>query len=313
MKKRFLLGTLYFIMPLVILAICAEMFARSIPNSYRYKKEWMDAHCDSVKTLILGNSHLMTFDASLFERGFNLSNSSQSPEYDRWLLEKYINKCPQLSTVIIPVDYHNLFAGEYEGKDIADWNRAVYYNLYMDCPKHGALSMYHYELSCSRLMLKKIGEYSLSKLLGEDYVINCDSLGRSIRPRNEGTTRLSKVSIVKELKKKKNSISNLEFRKEKNIEHLRLIANLCADHHVRLLMVSAPFWHTYNENLDSARLAIFYSEVERLKKENGLEYNDYRNDVRFTHKPHFFEDGQHLSSLGAALFSKIVKNDFDLQ
>lgn len=56
--KQFKLKIVLFCMPLLLLAIAAEILARSIPNNYRYKYEWMEAHKDSVETLILGDSHL---------------------------------------------------------------------------------------------------------------------------------------------------------------------------------------------------------------------------------------------------------------
>ena len=88
--KRLLIQVVIFIIPLVILAVGVEIFARTIPNTYRFKKEWMDNNSREVKTLILGNSHLNSaIIPSQMDSTFNLTNSSQSLEYDSWLLSMW--------------------------------------------------------------------------------------------------------------------------------------------------------------------------------------------------------------------------------
>ena len=56
MKPFLTYSALFLAIMLSIIAV-AEMVARAYPNSYAYKKAWMDANAERVRTLILGGSH----------------------------------------------------------------------------------------------------------------------------------------------------------------------------------------------------------------------------------------------------------------
>ena len=55
--KRFLTYSALFLAIMLSIIAVAEMVARAYPNSYAYKKAWMDANAERVRTLILGGSH----------------------------------------------------------------------------------------------------------------------------------------------------------------------------------------------------------------------------------------------------------------
>lgn len=178
MKKAFLVRVFTFLIPFVVLLMGFEVFARSIPNSYKYKKEWMEANKKSVQLLVLGESATYrAIDVSMIPNAFCLANPSQLLEIDSFLLSEYVDQCPNLRTVILPLDYCNLFLNSYEDRDGKDWNLAIYYNLYMGYDKHGSFSKYHYEISCPQILLSKFKKYISKILSGKDYHINCDTLG----------------------------------------------------------------------------------------------------------------------------------------
>ncbi len=293
------------------MAVCAEMYARSIPNSYRYKKEWMDAHCDSVNLLIMGNSHMLSIDPSLFKNAFNLANSSQNLEYDCWLLKEYVGKCPNLSVVLLPVDYHNMFSVDYEIKDASSWNRSIYYNLYMGYPKHGYLSMYHYELACSRFMISKILKYTYSVIIGSPYDIKCDKLGRRVPKTEKNVEQVSHRIFKSDLKK--HSYSKLISEIRSNSKYLEEIINICRSRDIRLIMISTPYWHTYNDYLDSIRLGLLDSCVFDLHNRYNVEYYNYRDDVRFIMNSSLFSDGQHLSRKGSDIFTVFLRDKMKIK
>ena len=96
--KKFLIRSLVFLLPALIVLVLAEAYVRSIPCSYQYKDQWIEAHGDKVSTLILGNSHAF-FDlrpSDFADRTFNLSNVSQRLEHDYFLLQHYAQSCPHL-------------------------------------------------------------------------------------------------------------------------------------------------------------------------------------------------------------------------
>jgi lysophospholipase L1-like esterase len=76
---------------------------------------------------------------------------------------------------------------------------------------------------------------------------------------------------------------------------------------VLVLLVTTPTYHTYYDNLDAGQLGEMYSIIDSLKQQYHLEYYDYLKDTRFVADD--FWDGDHLSDLGAAKFTKILNED----
>jgi hypothetical protein len=89
--KKFLKIFIYFFIPIVIASACLEVYMRHIPNSYKYKDEWMKKNGNTVETLILGSSHAYygINPEYLSWKAFNLANVSQDLERDFFVLDKY--------------------------------------------------------------------------------------------------------------------------------------------------------------------------------------------------------------------------------
>lgn len=100
--KRFLRNITFFVLPLLILAVVMEFVGEAIPNSYTYKREYVEQHSTEIQTLILGSSNAYDgLNPSVLPNAFNLANSSQTLEDDYRLLAKYIDSLDSLQTVII--------------------------------------------------------------------------------------------------------------------------------------------------------------------------------------------------------------------
>ena len=108
---KFILKILMFLIPLVIILSALEYIAQSSPNSYKYKDEYIDKNCDSIKTLILGSSHSFygINPEYLGNNSFNLANVSQDLKFDLYLFKRYIEKCKNLKTLIVPISYFSLY------------------------------------------------------------------------------------------------------------------------------------------------------------------------------------------------------------
>ena len=85
---------------------------------------------------------------------------------------------------------------------------------------------------------------------------------------------------------------------EKNREYLEKIIELCRDKDVRLIMVKAPSNSTEEEKM-------YYNEVEKIAKENGVEFVDYNmcyDEIGLNMKEDFFDE-RHLNIFGAEKFT----------
>ena len=167
--KKFLRHIALFLLPLLIVAVALEFVAESIPNSYTYKRDYMEQHGSQIRTLILGSSNAYDgLNPSALPNGFNLANSSQTLEDDYRLLAKYIDSMDSLHTVIVGLGYHSLGATTED-------NRRTYYTIYMDLYPRWPLSKYSFEVSNPEMLVKKIIKYAVSR-----DVTRCDSLGQRV-------------------------------------------------------------------------------------------------------------------------------------
>ena len=109
--RKFLLNTCLFLLPVLLLLASAEVYMRSLPNTYKYKEEWMWQNGHRVSTLLLGNSHgyFGLVPSAMGDSVFNLCAVSQRAREDFYLLQRYASVCPHLRTVVLVVDNSNLF------------------------------------------------------------------------------------------------------------------------------------------------------------------------------------------------------------
>ena len=167
--KRFLKDIGIFTIVLLILLGGIEWMAEAIPNSYTYKRQYMEQHGGEVKTLILGSSNAYDgLNPSVLPHAFNLANSSQTLEDDYRLLERYIDDMDSLQTVIVGLGYHSLGA-------VTEDNRRTYYTIYMGLYPRWPISKYSFEVFNLELLTKKIIKYAVSR-----DVTRCDSLGQRV-------------------------------------------------------------------------------------------------------------------------------------
>ena len=160
--------SLYFL-PIALLAIGLEIYVESIPNSYTYKRQYMEQHASEIQTLVLGSSYAYDgIDTEYLPHAFNLANSSQCFEDDYRLLAKYLPMMDSLQTVILPLSYSSF-------QMVSSSNRRGYYTIYMDLYPRWPISKYSFECFNLELMTKKIIKHTLR----ED-VVRCDSLGQRI-------------------------------------------------------------------------------------------------------------------------------------
>ena len=146
-----------------------EWVAESIPNSYTYKRDYMEQQGADIQTLILGSSNAYDgLNPSVLPHAFNLSNSSQTLEDDYRLLAKYIDSMDSLQTVIVGLSYAALGA-------TTEANRRTYYTIYMDLYPRWPLSKYSFEVCNLETLVKKIIKYAVSR-----DVTRCDSLGQRV-------------------------------------------------------------------------------------------------------------------------------------
>lgn len=298
--KKFLI----YISCVLIATVCflgtGEFIARSVPNPYKYKEEWMQQHHNEVETLVLGGSHTFYgIKPDLFEGiSFNLANVTQLLQYDLYLLNRY--ECPKLKTVIIPISYSTLFCGELEnGKE---WYRAIFYKIYMDYPAHSDFSKYNFEFTSHRTFMGKIEKY-FSK--GVDVGYDAWGWGNTYSLSNKNMVSWQNGNEAREAIKR-HTYSDLS---NANVNYSRLvkIIDFCKERNIKLVLITTPCCDAYNAMIDNDQYSRMMEIVRDVEQKYGVIYLDYLRDSRFGDDDFF--DSNHLSVNGAAKFTSILKED----
>ena len=258
--KKFLRHIALFLLPLLIVAGALEFVAESIPNSYTYKRDYMEQHGSQIETLILGSSNAYDgLNPNVLPHAFNLANSSQTLEDDYRMLAKYISSMDSLQTVIVGLGYHSLGATTED-------NRRTYYTIYMDLYPRWPISKYSFEVCNPEMLVKKIIKYAVYR-----DVTRCDSLGQrvghTLEAAQSGAEWWNK-DVDAMVANDKFAILNhkLEISKTvtENIEWLTSIVDLCNAHNVRPVIVLMPVMGEYKKKLPKEQIALMEDVLQSL-------------------------------------------------
>lgn len=293
--NRFIKQTLLFIVPLVVIATISEILLRRIPNDYSYKKEYLDKNSDSIRTLVLGSSYAfygINPDYLRTGKSFNSSHVSQQLKFDDAIIKKYSNQLSCLEYIILPVSYFTVYGNlEYGDEAWRIKNYIVYYEINLS-----AKFAYHTEVFTNKLMinLERMYSYYIKK---KSY-ITCSNLGWGTSYNSEKNTNLLNTGIVAA---KRHVIKN-DVYFNKNINYLREILNYAKGRNIKVVLLTAPAFHTYVDNLDKLRLNKTVTELTKLDLEyENVTYTNMLQDSSF--KEADFFDADHLNEIGAKKFT----------
>ena len=254
--KRFLRDIALFVLPLLIIAVVMEFVAESIPNSYTYKREYMEQQGAEIRTLILGSSNAYDgLNPSVLPQAFNLANSSQTLEDDYRLLAKYIDSMDSLQTVIVGLGYHSLGATTED-------NRRTYYTIYMDLYPRWPISKYSFEVCNPEMLVKKIIKYAVSR-----DVTRCDSLGQRVghtREAAQSGVEWWNKDMLSLVENDKLQIADCRLEIEENTRYLKAIVELCNAHNVRPVIVQMPVMEEYKRQLPKEQVALMEEVLQSL-------------------------------------------------
>lgn len=254
--KKFLRNIALYALPVLIVAGVMEFVVESIPNSYTYKRDYIEQHGAEIRTLILGSSNAYDgLNPSVLPHAFNLANSSQTLEDDYRLLAKYIDSMDSLHTVIVGLGYHSLGATTED-------NRRTYYTIYMDLYPRWPLSKYSFEVCNPEMLVKKIIKYAVSR-----DVTRCDSLGQRVGHTKEAAEAGAEwwnKDMLSLVENDKLQIADCRLEIEENTRYLKAIVDLCNTHNVQPIIVQMPVMTEYKRQLPEEQVALMEEVLQSL-------------------------------------------------
>lgn len=246
--KNFLRNIALYALPVLIVAGVMEWVAESIPNSYTYKRDYIEQNGAEIRTLILGSSNAYDgLNPSVLPHAFNLANSSQTLEDNYRLLAKYIDSMDSLQTVIVGLGYHSLGATTED-------NRRTYYTIYMDLYPRWPISKYSFEVCNPEMLVKKIIKYAVSR-----DVTRCDSLGQRVghtRAAAESGEEWWNKDVLSLVGNDSFQFSVISSQIEENTRYLHAIVDVCNAHNVQPVLVLMPVMKEYKRLLPEEQVAL---------------------------------------------------------
>lgn len=288
--KRFIRKILIYTLPIVFIAIGLELYVESIPNSYTYKRNYMEQHAAEIQTLVLGSSYAYDgIDAKMLDSAFNLANSSQCFEDDYRLLQRYIVHMDSLKRVILPMSYSSL-------QMVSSSNRRGYYTIYMDLYPRWPISKYSFECFNLELMLKKLAKH----LLHED-ITRCDSLGQRVGHTLEARPTTDWQETHQLIANDRFVGKSAQEYIEENKYWLRRIALECQVSGVELCIVIMPSLGEYRNGMPQEQIVAMYDAMRFIASKFDcvklLDYQEWGTEDDFW-------NATHLNTTGAQRFTE---------
>ncbi len=296
--NKFITFSVFFCLPILLVISLFELLVRRIPTSYRQKTEWMVSHLEQTEIIVLGSSHgYYGINPSFFDKPtVNLANVSQTFKYDMLLLSQYIDQCPNLRYVILPVSYFSFFE---ELENTSEWWRIISYRLYMHCDAPSPLLKYNFEIAYPDVARRKFFDYYIK---GEDIRACTDEgfgISYALNNRSENWDNGVERACNNTYLDKSDTLNNKKY--------IKIIQSLSANKGVTLVLVTTPTWHTFYENLDKNQQKLTTKFIENiLATGNNVVYFNFLKDKRF-HESDFY-DADHLSNVGAEKLTRLLND-----
>ena len=310
--KKFISKTIFFLLPILVLAVIMEISLRAIPNDYKQKRNYMDSHSDEIEVLVLGSSHsLYGINPKYFsQKTYNMAYVSQSLDLDYKILEKYQDRFKNLKTIIVDISYFSLYVTLETG--LESW-RAKNYNIYYDIPTSKATNNFEVLTNKLDINYSRMKSYYTKKIKNDKAFIDSTFTAKmyngwiSLKPAKT-TDDLEETGVAAAERHTYDITerSKVEIHDEQ-INVLGKIVNWSKQKNVKVVFVTTPTYKTYYSRINADQWGNTHKIIEYLcRKNSNCQYiNLLKNEGNlFTEKD--FSDADHLSETGAEKMSKLI-------
>ena len=306
-----------FIKNLLVFAVTISVITAAVNFVYvkrhRADTDKFAAIPDTIQICNFGSSHgMFGFDYGDLKNDyvcFNFGLSSQTLSYDYRLFQYYGDHLAEGAVVFIPVSYFSLFgAAESSQEDFLSKNRVYYsilpaslikeydfqtdlYARYLPALGAGASDLIKTLLGKSRDSLSEFGQRVATDI---DIAEDAESVFDSHIIRNK-------------LDNNGNRIKNQE-----EIDALYALIKGCWEKGAIPVLITTPYLHEYTDIIKENApdfYVQFYSIIDRVVRDTGVEYYDYAFDERLVNERSCFIDSGHLNREGARIFTNILMEE----
>lgn len=303
--RRFIARVSLFAVILLGLLSYIEYNLSYVVTSYNKQRTYLERQLDSIEILVLGDSHASYgVDPTVFSRkGFNLANVSQDFYYNEQLMNKYIDKIPNLKIVIIDVSDFSLWYRLNDGPEVF---RETAYLLSWDIPP---ISFRRDWGRYSRI-LHYSPRVAMQCVLDGFHVDMAPTMEESgwMPPESEGYWRF----VTEQMGQQRFALRKTqvhEYNFAPNLQMLTLLVKNLRAQRLQVVLTLLPSHKTYYTQSDKT----WHDKTLLILGDLSSQYDsillDYFRDNRFVTEDFF--DSDHLNRHGAQKFSRILDHDLN--
>jgi len=277
-----------------------------------------------IEALALGNSHTGALDMAAlgFEHGYRFARADGDLFETRYYLEQLLPRLPRAGVVFVPLSYFsfesdNALSVEVELRrahlyaSVGSWRflEGDFLNLL-----RGKSQVYFPVLSLVRednwegVFYALLGQPAEQKGFIEVEAGDCSSLTPE-QMQASVENRVAKYRrLTGEMRRKNPALA------EENYANVVAIQQLGLSLGRRVVFFTPPYLQAYSDHYraqDGETLAAMRALVERLVREEDLEYYDFSQSPHFTHAPELYKDSDHLNACGMQQFSRLFRETLE--
>jgi len=300
--KIFLKKIAIFLLPFLFLYPLLEIKLSQIPNYYIQKKEYLESQLSKIEILSTGSSHGNSINPQFLSRkGFNLFNDAEDIYYDVRLVEKYLDKMPNLKLIIVPISYFSL---EYRiDRSPSAW-RAPFYKFIYDIPPQELTSLLNFGY------FSYTAAYGWRDVVG--YIENGFVSNSTQKLDSNGWREIGDTVIINSPEEERSGWQSVSLNESlmdtgaiaKNMEMLSKLIETCQKRLIKVILITTPVYHYYYEHIDPIKYERMQANLDQLVKKYRVPYYNFLKDPRFVTTDFYNRD--HLNDQGVEKFSKIL-------
>lgn len=242
---------------------------------------------------------------------FNFGLTAQFPSYDYILFQYYGDHIMEGTVVFIPISYSSLFGtGELGDTSFSSINMKYYSFLPASSIKeYDALTdirvRYFPALSADTGDL-------IRTLLGISKPVNNRDVGIVATDIDIDKHAANRFDVHIGDKRIYYDADGNRIENQEEIDALCALVRGCQEKGAVPILITTPFLHEYTDQIKENAPEFydhFYSVIDRVVRDTGVEYYDYAFDERFANEYSWFINSDHLNQEGARNFTDIVMEE----
>jgi len=295
--KRFLLLSLVFGLPILLVGISVEFYNRN-HNTYKAKADYVEKNKDQIELAIFGSSQnwhainpeYLTIKTAPFAHGGGAMN------IDYLVYERFKAELPKLKAIVFEISYQS-----FERKWNSNWSNNHLFWMYY------GINNYDGPVPLSERLLITANPMAYSKkfIQGIRHPERSAYNEFGYMPRNGSLARIkydtSKIYSTPSLKRRhhKTNLNAYQF----NSDLLNKIIHDCIAMKIKVILLSPPKFYIYNRHMEAGKLKRRNSILDNYKNIDQVYIWNYERTFEF--KNEWFADPDHLNDEGSKQFSKI--------